>query len=115
MVDEYLANQQQARVGEANLQAPLGRRLLAEFFGTLLFVGVGTGAATVLAVAPLQRLGGITDVLGPDPGNQRIFGTLLQATAADIFTVAFAFATILAVLVYALGGISGAHFNPAVT
>lgn len=115
MVDEYLESTAAAQAAEPWGEASLFRRLLAEFTGTLLFVAVGTGAATLLSIGPLRRLGGITEVVGPDPGNQAVFGTLLQATAGDLFTVAFAFATILAVLVYALGGVSGAHFNPAVT
>lgn len=98
--------------------APLSRRLAAELFGTLIFVAVGTGAATVLALGPLRRLGGLSELLAGAPGQDVLFGTLLgtgAATISELFPVAFAFATGLAVLVYALGGVSGAHFNPAVT
>ena len=37
-------------------EASLPRRLAAEFLGTLLLVAVGTGAATVLALGPAERL-----------------------------------------------------------
>ncbi|MGI8774417.1 MAG: MIP/aquaporin family protein [Actinomycetota bacterium] len=94
--------------------APMTRRLLAEFVGTLVFVAVGTGTATVMALGPLRALGGISEALG-ETGNEPLFEGLLSNQLGDVFPVAFAFATALAVLVYALGGISGAHFNPAVT
>ncbi len=100
-------------------QAPLGRRLAAEFVGTLLFVALGAGAATVAAMGPLQRLGGLLDEFGQaPPGQDVLFGALIGTgppTITEILPVAFAFATGLAVLVYAFGGVSGAHFNPAVT
>jgi glycerol uptake facilitator protein len=102
---------QRAAIGEA----PLVRRLTAEFVGTLLFVAVGTGAATVLSLGPLKRLGRLSDLLAGAPQNNRIFGELLGSTLGDTLGVALAFATALAVLIYALGGVSGAHFNPAVT
>ena len=99
--------------------APLLRRLGAEFFGTLILVAVGTGAATVLALGPLQRLAGLAGLPGMEaPEQQKLFGTLIGtggATISELLPVAFAFASVLAVLVYALGGVSGAHFNPAVT
>jgi glycerol uptake facilitator protein len=96
-------------------EAPLGRRLAAEFVGTLLFVAVGTGAATVLALGPLQRLGGLTQILQGAPGQDQVFEAILSNSLGDLLPVAFAFTTILAMLVYAFGGVSGAHFNPAVT
>jgi len=100
-------------------EAPLFRRLAAEFFGTLIFVAMGTGAATVLALGPLQRLGNLAGLPGIDaPEQQKLFGTLIGtggATLSEVLPVAFAFAAALTVLVYALGGVSGAHFNPAVT
>jgi len=106
-------------------EAPLGRRLFAEFFGTLIFVAVGTGAATVLALGPgrlLQRLDPVFEAArqgGASPQQIQeqslLFGTFVGSSFADVLAVAFAFATALALLVYALGGVSGAHFNPAVT
>lgn len=96
-------------------QAPLGRRLGAEFVGTLLFVAVGTGAATVLLGGPLQRISGLTEILQGAPGQDQVFGALLSNTLGDVLPVALAFAFALSTLIYAFGGVSGAHFNPAVT
>lgn len=97
-------------------EAPLRRRLVAEFVGTMLFVAIGTGAATALAIGPLRSLGRIREAFGAaSEGQVPLFQALLDPTFGDILTVALAFAFALAVLVYALGGISGAHFNPAVT
>lgn len=96
-------------------QATLARRLAAEFVGTLLLVAAGAGAATVLVAGPPQALGGLREFIGGVPGQEELFGTLLGNSLADTLGVAFAFATVLAVIVYAFGGVSGGHFNPAVT
>jgi glycerol uptake facilitator protein len=90
----------------------------AEFVGTLLLVAVGAGAATVLAVGPAQRLAEMIQSItaqGGTPADAQFFVPLLANQLGDLLPVAFAFATALAVLVYAFGGVSGAHFNPAVT
>ena len=103
---------------EAPGEASLLRRLAAEFLGTLLLVAVGTGAATVLALGPAQRLEELAtapDALQGGPGEADVFLGIFSNSLGDILPVAFAFAIILAVLVYALGGVSGGHFNPAVT
>jgi len=96
-------------------EAPLTRRLLAEFVGTLIFVAVGTGAASVLLKGPIEAFQSLPPQLRGAPGNTEIFSTLLGNGLGDLLAVALAFATALAVLVYAMGGVSGAHFNPAVT
>ncbi len=96
-------------------QASLLRRLGAEFIGTTLFVAVGTGAATVLAMGPITRLGQLPEVALGAPEQEDFYRVLFGAGFGDVLGVAFAFATALAVLVYAMGGVSGAHFNPAVT
>jgi glycerol uptake facilitator protein len=104
-------------------QAPLGRRLGAEFIGSLLFIGIGTGAATVLTAGPLLRLETLRQgqnlLQGPTPdataAQERIFAAIFSNSLADTLGVALAFAFGLAVMVYAFGRISGAHFNPAVT
>ena len=70
--------------------------------GTLVFVAVGTGAATVLSLGPLKRLARLSDLLGAAPQQNRIFSELLGSTLADTLGVALAFATALAVLIYAL-------------
>ena len=68
--------------------------LIAEIAGTFMFFFVGMGA-----VATLDRAaaGGAVD------------------GAAGLLVVALAHGVVLAVLVSALGAVSGAHFNPAVT
>lgn len=73
--------------------------IVAELAGTFLFFFVGMGA-----VASMDRLGGLSSLAsgGIDP-------------AAALIVVALAHGVVLAVLVSALGAISGGHFNPAVT
>jgi len=74
--------------------ADTARRSLAEFVGTfaLVFVGVGT----IIAIGP--------EVV--TAGNRLGAGTL---------EVALAHGLVIAVMVSALGHISGGHFNPAIT
>ena len=100
---------------EVPAQAPLLRRLAAEFMGTALLVAVGAGAITAFTLGPLQKLEVLAKAQLAAPPNDQLFSTLLSNTAGDLLGVALAFAIALAVLVYALGGVSGAHFNPAVT
>jgi glycerol uptake facilitator protein len=100
---------------EGSLQAPLARRLLAEFVGTLVFVAVGAGVATVATLGPVSALGGLNEVLGGQAQQELLFGTLLGNSFADTLAISLGFAFALSTLVYALGGVSGAHFNPAVT
>ncbi|MFD1671533.1 MIP/aquaporin family protein [Agrilactobacillus yilanensis] len=59
------------------------QKYIAEFFGTFMFVFLGTGAVTVAAGSTL--------------------------------TIGLAFGLAITVSAYAFGGISGGHFNPAVT
>jgi MIP family channel proteins len=68
--------------------------VLAEMVGTFLFFFVGIGA-----------IGALTFVNGSNPVDP----------AASLVVVALAHGIALAVLVSALGEVSGAHFNPAVT
>jgi aquaporin Z len=67
------------------------QRYLAEFLGTFALLFVGTGAAvfslSIGVVDPISRF----------------------------FLIAFAFGVTVAVSVYALGDVSGGHFNPAIT
>ena len=65
--------------------------LAAEIAGTFMFFFVGIGA-----VASLDRAGSVDG-------------------AAGLVVVALAHGIVLAVMVSALGAVSGAHFNPAVT
>jgi glycerol uptake facilitator protein len=97
-------------------EAPIGRRLAGEFLGTLLLVAVGAGAATALALGPLRSLAQLRTIPNfGDPTNLKLFGEVVGNRFGDLLPVAFAFAAVLAVIVYAIGGISGAHVNPAVT
>jgi aquaporin Z len=72
----------------ATVEISLGRRLAAEFLGTFWLVFGGCGAAVLAARAP--------DGIG-------------------IAGVALAFGLTVLTMAYAVGHISGGHFNPAVT
>ena len=67
----------------------LSRRVTAEFFGTFWLTFAGCGAAVLAAAFPALGIG----FLG----------------------VAFAFGLTVLTMAYAVGHISGGHFNPAVT
>lgn len=69
------------------MQAPLKDRLFAEFIGTFALVFCGVGAIAV----------------------DQIFGGLGNMGIAMVFGV------VVMVMIYAVGSISGAHFNPAVS
>jgi aquaporin Z len=66
------------------------RKLVAEFFGTMILVLVGVGAA-VSSLNPVKH--GVPNIIG----------------------VAAAFGFVLLVMAYAIGPISGSHINPAVS
>lgn len=67
----------------------MGKRLFAEFFGTFWLVLAGCGSAVLAATFPEVGIG----LLG----------------------VSFAFGLSVLTMAYAVGGISGGHFNPAVS
>jgi aquaporin Z len=71
------------------MQSDMSRRLVAEFFGTFWLVFGGCGAAVLAAGFPTLGIG----FLG----------------------VSFAFGLTVLTMAYAVGHISGGHFNPAVT
>jgi len=71
------------------MEVDMSRRIVAEFFGTLWLVLGGCGAAVLAAGFPNLGIG----FLG----------------------VAFAFGLTVLTMAYAVGHISGGHFNPAVT
>jgi len=71
------------------MQSDMSRRVVAEFFGTFWLVLGGCGAAVLAAAFPALGIG----FLG----------------------VAFAFGLTVLSMAYAVGHISGGHFNPAVT
>jgi aquaporin Z len=68
---------------------PIGKRVMAEFFGTFWLVFAGCGAAVLDAAFPALGIG--------------------------FFGVAIAFGLTVLTMVYAVGHISGGHFNPAVS
>jgi aquaporin Z len=74
---------------------PLSRKLIAEFVGTFLLVFLAVGTAVF----------GISALVGAD-GN---------GPGSGIVGVAFAFGLVLLGIAYAIGPVSGAHVNPAVT
>jgi aquaporin Z len=81
------------------------RVLIAEFLGA--FALTFFGAASIVSAAALRAA-----ELGPRATPaiiSRTFGTI------DLLFIAFAHAIVLAVMVTAVGHISGGHFNPAVT
>jgi aquaporin Z len=69
------------------------KKLVAEFFGTLILVVIAVGVAT-------------------ESFGFRLFGL---SYAAGVVATALAFGLVLVALVYAIGPISGCHINPAVT
>src|SRR6186997_2270355 len=71
------------------MDSDMSRRVVAEFFGTFWLVLGGCGAAVLSAALPQLGIG----FLG----------------------VAFAFGLTVLTMAYAVGHISGGHFNPAVT
>ena len=90
------------------------RKLTAEFIGTLLLTAVGAGAVTSFLLGPRRAFELLPEAVRQVPENRPTFLALLS-NSTDLLPVALAFAAILAVLVYAFGGVSGGHFNPAVT
>jgi len=71
------------------------RKFVAEFLGTFFLVFLAVGAAVF----------GIATVVGVDGAG----------AGSGVLGVAFAFGLVLFALAYAIGPISGAHVNPAVT
>jgi aquaporin Z len=71
------------------------RKFVAEFLGTFFLVFLAVGAAVF----------GIATVVGVDGAG----------SGSGVLGIAFAFGLVLFALAYAIGPISGAHVNPAVT
>ncbi|HOT07218.1 MAG TPA: MIP/aquaporin family protein [Methanotrichaceae archaeon] len=81
------------------------RRSLAELVGTFILVYFGAGAAAVTLM--ISR--------GAVSPNQFNIGIGALGGLADWLAIGMAFAIAIAASIYALGRISGAHLNPAVT
>jgi glycerol uptake facilitator protein len=73
----------------------LSQRAVAEILGTALLVLVGPGSVVATLVLAGKAVPAIT--------------------GADLLGISFAFAFIIAAMVYAIGKVSGCHINPAVT
>jgi len=83
----------------------LAKRCGAELVGTLLLVYFGAGAAAItLMIAH-----------GSNPPNSFNIGIGALGGLADWFAIGFSFAIAIAGVIYAMGRVSGAHINPAVT
>jgi glycerol uptake facilitator protein len=83
----------------------LAKRCCAELLGTGLLVYFGAGAA---AIALMLAHGTATST----PFN---IGIGALGGLADWLAIGLAFAIVIAAAIYALGSVSGAHINPAVT
>ncbi len=83
----------------------LFRRCVAEALGTAILVFFGAGAAAIT----LMLADGTTPATGFGIGIGVLGGL------GDWFAIGMAFAIAIAASIYALGRVSGAHINPAVT
>jgi glycerol uptake facilitator protein len=85
--------------------ASLSTRCIAEGVGTALLVYFGAGAAAMTLML----------AAGTEPATPFNVGIGQLGGLADWFAIGMSFAIILAVVIYTLGRVSGAHLNPAVT
>lgn len=83
----------------------LAKRSIAEAVGTFILVYFGAGAAAITLM--ISR--------GSSPPNPFNIGIGTLGGLGDWFAIGMAFAIAIAASIYALGRISGAHLNPAVT
>ena len=85
--------------------APLSSRCLAEGVGTLLLVYFGTGAAVITLLLSA----------GTKPATPFNVGIGQLGGLGDWLAIGLVFGIVVAAVIYALGRVSGAHINPAVT
>lgn len=83
----------------------LPRRCLAEFIGTFFLVFIGVGAAVITLM--IEK--------GAAPPNSFNIGIGVLGGLGDWLAIGLAFGLAISAVIYALGNISGAHINPAVT
>jgi glycerol uptake facilitator protein len=83
----------------------LSKRCLAEFIGTFFLVFIGAGAAAITLMITKGTL----------PPNSFNIGIGALGGLGDWFAIGMAFGLAISAVIYALGNISGAHINPAVT
>jgi glycerol uptake facilitator protein len=83
----------------------LAKRSIAEAVGTFILVYFGAGAAAITLMISQ----------GSSPPNPVNIGIGTLGGLGDWFAIGMAFAIAIAASIYALGRISGAHLNPAVT
>ena len=81
------------------MDRPMSQRLIAEVVGTFTLIFVGAGS-----IIALNAVGQISGAFGP-----------AILSGGGLVTVALAHGLAIAVMVSAVGHISGGHFNPAVT
>lgn len=81
------------------------KRSLAELVGTLLLVFVGCGSVSILLML----------AAGTKVPNAFGIGIGTLGGLGDWLAISVAFGLIVSVVIYALGGVSGAHINPAVS
>jgi len=85
--------------------ASLTTRSIAEGVGTLLLVYFGAGAAAITLMI----------AAGTKPATPFNIGIGQLGGLADWFAIGITFGIVIAAVIYALGRVSGAHINPAVT
>ena len=83
----------------------LAKRSIAEAVGTFILVYFGAGTAAITLMISQ----------GSSPPNPFNIGIGTLGGLGDWFAIGMAFAIAIAASIYALGRISGAHLNPAVT
>ena len=85
--------------------ASFSSRCLAEAVGTLLLVYFGTGAAVITLMI----------AAGTKPSTAFNIGIGQLGGLGDWLAIGMVFGIVVAAVIYALGRVSGAHINPAVT
>ncbi|MHB8164612.1 MAG: MIP/aquaporin family protein [Methanoregula sp.] len=85
--------------------ASLANRSIAEGVGTLLLVYFGAGAAAITLML----------AHGTKPATSFNIGIGQLGGLGDWFAIGITFGIVIAAVIYALGRVSGAHINPAVT